>query len=262
MVRDATPMGKLLRIFDRMLDARGADGHSGRAEMWQGGGPLKLVVFDCDGTLVDSQGMICAAMQRTYDAHGLPVPPRERVLSIVGLSLHEAFSELAGDEAHPVASMVERYKAIFAELRMAGDHPETLFPGAREAVERLAAQSDLLLGMATGKSQRGVKAVLEPLGLYRHFHTIQTADDGPSKPHPAMVEQAMRAAGAIPARTVVVGDTVYDVAMARAAGATAIGVAWGYHAPAALRDAGAVAVLTDFQALHPVLERLWGTVEA
>lgn len=219
---------------------------------------VRLVLFDCDGTLVDSQQMICAAMNHTYAVHGLATPARDELLAIVGLSLTEAFERLAGPAEHPIASLVAQYKAAFATLRHSGQHAEALFPGAREAVERLAAQPDTVLGIVTGKSQRGVRTVLDGFDLYRHFLTIQTADDAPSKPHPGMVEQAMRAAGAAAEDTVVVGDTVFDVAMAKAAGARAIGVSWGYHRPQALHEAGAATVVADFAELLAALDALRG----
>ena len=114
-----------------------------------------------------------------------------------------------------------------------------------------------MLGIATGKSQRGVRLVLGHHGLLDHFITIKTADDAPSKPDPAMVVHAMREAGVEAADTVVVGDTVYDIAMARAAGAQAIGVAWGYHRAAALTESGAFAVIDDFADLIPTLDEIW-----
>lgn len=219
---------------------------------------MKLVIFDCDGTLVDSQHMIVAAMHEAYRAHQLPVPERTRLLSIVGLSLHQAFEHLGEGEADfPVTSMVAQYKAAFFALRAAGHHLEPLFPGAREAVEALSARGDVLLGIATGKSRRGVDAVLSRHDLLGRFHTIKTADDAPSKPHPGMVLEAAREAGVAPAHAIVVGDTVFDMTMAQAAGAGAIGVAWGYHPPASLRGAGALAVIEEFSALMPTLERAW-----
>ncbi len=223
---------------------------------------MKLVIFDCDGTLVDSQHMICAAMRQAYEANNLSVPAREQLLAIVGLSLPDAFRRLAAmtsrDVDHPVESLVTCYKNAFAELRSSIDHLEPLYPGAREAVDTLAGRPDTLLGIATGKSQRGVRAVLGRHGLAERFATIQTSDDAPSKPHPGMVLAAMRETGAAPHETVVVGDTVFDLEMARAAGACAIGVGWGYHPPAALRDAGADAMIEGFADLLPTLDRLWG----
>lgn len=223
---------------------------------------MKLVIFDCDGTLVDSQHMICAAMRQAYEANNLSVPAREQLLAIVGLSLPDAFRRLAattsGDADHPVEALVTCYKNAFAELRSSVDHLEPLYPGARETLETLAVRPDTLLGIATGKSQRGVRAVLGRHGLAERFATIQTSDDAPSKPHPGMVLAAMRETGAAPDDTVVVGDTVFDLEMARAAGARAIGVAWGYHPPAALREAGAHAMIEAFADLLPTLDRWWG----
>jgi phosphoglycolate phosphatase len=220
--------------------------------------PLKLVIFDCDGTLVDSQHMIVAAMSQAYAAHGIALPERERLLSIVGLSLTEAFTVLGKDDSRfPVASLAAHYKLAFHALRDAGQHMEPLYPGAADAVAALARRDDVVLGVATGKSQRGVRLVLGHHGLLECFITIKTADDAPSKPDPGMVLAAMREAGVAAADTVVVGDTVYDIAMARAAGAAAIGVTWGYHARAALREAGASLVIDDFAALVPALDSIW-----
>ncbi len=211
---------------------------------------LKLVIFDCDGTLVDSQHMICAAMQRAYDAHDIVCPPRERVLSIVGLSLREAFDNLGeGEKDFPVDGMIERYKEAFFKLRHSPAHQEPLYPGARDAVLGLAGREDCLLGIATGKSQRGVRAILTHHDLLSHFATIKTADDAPSKPHPGMILEAMREAGAEPHDTVMIGDTSYDMQMARAAGVHAIGVNWGYHPHAMLEQSGATAVVSDFMEL-------------
>src|ERR1044071_231127 len=218
---------------------------------------LKLVIFDCDGTLVDSQHMICSAMTQAYLAHQLPVPERETMLSIVGLSLTEAFTHLGkGAAQFPVASLAEHYKLAFHALRESGANIEPLYPGAREAVEALSGRDDIVLGIATGKSQRGARLVLGHHGLLERFITIQTADDAPSKPDPGMVVAAMREAGAAPENTVVVGDTVFDIAMARAAGASAIGVSWGYHARDSLIAVGAP-VIDAFATLEPALDKIW-----
>jgi phosphoglycolate phosphatase len=218
---------------------------------------MKLIVFDCDGTLVDSQHMICAAMQKAFGDHALPCPPRERLLSIVGLSLAEAFHRLGeGADGFPVATLVERYKNAFFLLRQSDEFLEPLYPGAQETIETLSARGDVLLGIATGKSQRGVRAVLDRHGLLARFHTIKTADDAPSKPHPGMLIAAMEEAGVAPSQTALIGDTTYDMEMARAAGATAIGVSWGYHAPAMLRDSGAAHLVNDFARLRTLLASL------
>jgi len=221
---------------------------------------LKLVIFDCDGTLVDSQHLILTAMTKAYGAHGIPLPEREKLLSVIGLSLTEAFTKLGnGDARFPVAGLAEHYRDAFHAMRGGGAPVEPLYPGAADAVRALAQRDDVVLGIATGKSQRGVRLVLGHHGLLEHFTTIKTADDAPSKPDPGMVLGAMREAGVEAGDTIVVGDTVYDIAMARAAGASALGVTWGYHPGAALSDAGALAVIDTFPTLVPALERIWTT---
>ncbi|MFG1417107.1 HAD-IA family hydrolase [Xanthobacter sp. V0B-10] len=221
--------------------------------------PLALVLFDCDGTLVDSQHMIVAAMHDAHTAAGLAVPSRGRLLSVVGLSLPEAFTVLAeGDPAYPVASMTEAYRSAFMRLRDSRP-PEPMFPGAREVLAALRAREDVVLGMVTGKARRGVGRVLQAHDMEGWFSTIQTADDAPSKPHPAMVQQAMMETGIGPAHTVVVGDTSFDMAMARAAGAAALGVAWGYHATEELWHAGAQRVVERFEDVPAALAELLGT---
>jgi phosphoglycolate phosphatase len=220
--------------------------------------PLKLVLFDVDGTLVDSQDIICAAMHNAFTKNALACPPRARVLSIVGLSLPEAFDALRDGRAdYPAASLIEHYKEAFFALRAANAHPDPLFPGARTAIEHLSARDDVLLGLATGKSQRGARAMLDRHGLTEHFPIIKTADDAPSKPHPGMVLDAMREAGVAPADTLLIGDSIYDMEMTRAAGAHALGVSWGYHTPGALIDSGAHAVLSSFEELVPSIELIW-----
>lgn len=218
---------------------------------------MKLILFDVDGTLIDSQRIICAAMREAYEHHGLPCPPVPAVLSIVGLSLEQAFRRLAGDADHPIDSLTARYKEAFFALRAAGTQPSPLYPGAREVIELLRRRDDIVLGLATGKSRRGVAAMVEQHALHGIFATVQTADTAPSKPDPGMVLQAMQETGIEAGNTVVIGDTAFDMAMARAAGAAAIGVSWGYHAVGDLRAAGARQVLERFETLPRALEELW-----
>ena len=199
----------------------------------------RLAIFDCDGTLVDSQHNICLAMERCFAAAGLAPPGRERTRKVVGLSLIEAMRAMlpdAGDDDH--VELAESYKRAFRAMRAEGLADEPLYDGVAELIDRLEAEG-WLLGIATGKSDRGVALCLEHHGLSGRFATIQTADRHPSKPHPAMIAQALADAGAAPELSLMIGDTSYDMAMARAAGVTAIGVAWGYHATDELVRAGA-----------------------
>jgi phosphoglycolate phosphatase len=218
---------------------------------------MRLILFDVDGTLVDSQQMICAAMAEAYGHHGLVCPPKTELLSIVGLSLDDAFRQLSAGADHPVESLTARYKEAFFALRAAGKHEAPLYPGVQLAIEQLARRSDVVLGVATGKSRRGVADMLDKHSFMSAFATIQTADTSPSKPHPGMVLQAMAETGVGAADTVVIGDTAFDMEMARAAGASAIGVSWGYHDVADLRAAGAVTVIDDFAALNAALDVVW-----
>ncbi|MFC7498926.1 HAD-IA family hydrolase [Enterovirga sp. GCM10030262] len=199
----------------------------------------RLAIFDCDGTLVDSQINICLAMEDCFARAGLAAPCRERARRVVGLSLVEAMRAMlpeADPEFH--VTLAEDYKLAFHRLRGQGLVDEPLYEGVADLIDALETDG-WLLGIATGKSDRGLGLCLAHHGLSRRFVTLQTADRHPSKPHPSMVEQAMADAGADRATTIMIGDTSYDMAMARAAGVTAIGVAWGYHEAGELRDAGA-----------------------
>jgi len=218
----------------------------------------KLVVFDCDGTLVDSQHMIVAAMDRAFDAYSLPKLPRAQVLSIVGLSLQEAITTLLPEEDSATITLVqESYRQAFFHLREDPSLDEPLFPGAREALTALAEQDNILLGVATGKSRRGLRSILELHDLKGMFATLQTADDHPSKPHPAMLLQAMTETDVTAGDTVIIGDTSFDMVMGVEAGVRPIGVSWGYHRSHELTAHGAVHVLEQFDELMPFLEAEW-----
>jgi phosphoglycolate phosphatase len=209
----------------------------------------RLIVFDCDGTLVDSQHLIIDAMRTTFAAHGLPPPADDAVRHIVGLSLAEAIAALLpGIGETDRAALVDGYRQTFQAMRRQALFHEPLFPGARETLQALEGRGHLL-AVATGKSDRGIATVLQHHALAHLFVSLQTADRHPSKPHPAMLEAAMRETGSAPHETVMVGDTSYDMQMARAAGVRAIGVGWGYHAVAALELAGAATIVERFEQL-------------
>lgn len=218
---------------------------------------MYLIIFDCDGTLVDSQDTILHGLQVGFDAVGLPMVSRAEALSIVGLSLERAFLTLVGEEnAHHVAAMARAYRTSKVERRAAGEDHDPLYPGALKALDRLAQREDVLLGIATGKARRGVDHMVEVHGLHGRFVTIQTADTSPSKPHPDMVLRAMAETGAEPQRTVMIGDTSFDMEMARSAGTHALGVTWGYHDQNRLVGGGAERVIDHFDDLDGALESL------
>lgn len=192
--------------------------------------PLKLVIFDVDGTLVDSQAAILASMRHAFETTGRPVPPRDATLGIVGLSLPEAMAVLAPDASRDEhLHLAAQYKAAPAEYREAGKAVSegALYDGVHNVITGLD-QGGYLLSAATGKSRRGLDRFLAAHGFGMFFGT-QTADDAPSKPHPQMVRQCLAANGVAAEHAVIIGDTEYDMAMGRAAGVRTLGVAWGYH---------------------------------
>ncbi|MGL4396874.1 MAG: HAD-IA family hydrolase [Hyphomicrobium sp.] len=218
---------------------------------------MKLLVFDCDGTIVDSQAGIVLSMDHAFRTLGLEPPARKATLSVVGLSLPEAFSVLAPDQDVDVRrKLADRYKSAFRDLDRDPNDGEIMFPGAKTVIEALAGRDDVVLGVATGKSRRGVERLFEREGWMRHFATIQTADDHPSKPNPSMLHQAMRETGALPHQTVMIGDTTYDIEMARAANVHALGVTWGYHLSDELAEAGAHKLIDAYGDLPAAVDTL------
>jgi phosphoglycolate phosphatase len=211
---------------------------------------VRLAVFDCDGTLIDSQANIIRAMASSFQRHGLAAPADHATRRVVGLSLVEAMQALLPDaETALHISLADDYKHAFQRLRadQALD-PEPLYPGIAEGLATLAARG-WLLGVATGKSDRGLKLALEHHGLFGQFVTLQTADRHPSKPHPAMLQAALAEAGADAGNAVIIGDTAFDMAMGVNAGVRAIGVDWGYHDTHDLLAHGAETVVASMAEL-------------
>ncbi|HEV7309546.1 HAD-IA family hydrolase [Ensifer sp.] len=209
---------------------------------------MKLALFDCDGTLVDSGGLIHEVMARTFEAFDLKRPDIAETKGIIGLTLDIAIARLLGREHvdDQALAMTAHYKSIFAGVRGEAGFQELLFPGIADMMQTLASREALLIGAVTGKSRRGLTHIAETHGFDRIFFVSRTADDCPSKPHPAMVSECCTEAGIDAKDTVVIGDAIYDMQMAKAAGAAAIGVAWGYASVPDLIEAGA-----DFVARTP-----------
>lgn len=218
----------------------------------------RLIIFDCDGTLIDSQHSIVRSMQRAFLSFGLIAPQPEAVKRVVGLSLDHAVARLAPElGASDVHQIAETYKSLFKEMRLAGRNIEPDFPGVLDALAELDRQG-YLLGVATGKSRRGLHAVIERLELEGRFITLQTADDVTAgKPAPDMCLQACAEAGVEPADAVMIGDTTFDIEMARNAGAWAIGVDWGYHEPHELTAVGAHSIAGHGDELPTLVARVF-----
>jgi phosphoglycolate phosphatase len=215
---------------------------------------LRLAVFDCDGTLVDSQASIISSMMAAFKAHSHPAPEAESVRRLVGLPLRVAMERLlphADPEEH--VKLETGYKEAFRELRRRGEVSDPLYPGALEVLDVLE-EDGWLLGVATGKGHVGLMLTLETHGLENRFQTLQTADSAPGKPDPGMLLNAMRDTGADAKATVMIGDTTFDMEMAVNSGTMAIGVSWGYHPHDHLHSAGALVVIDEFRVLPETLK--------
>lgn len=212
---------------------------------------LTLIVFDCDGTITDSGGTATTAMGQAFEAHNLTPPSINAMRQTIGLSPIQAFESLF-DGTPPVAAdvLVQSFRDSYLRLVNDNAHRDPLFEGASDAITSISSVPEILLGIATGNSQRGVARLLNGSGLEKVFHTIQTADDAPSKPHPAMLHQAMEATGIEAVRTMMIGDTTFDMEMAVLAGVYPVGVAWGYHSVDMLTRAGAKYIATDYRDLE------------
>ncbi len=220
--------------------------------------PFRLIVFDFDGTLVDSQAGIVRCMTEGFAAAGLPAPEAAAVRRVVGLSLELAIARLLPDEAQEaVLPVAAAYRQAFLRWRADPAFREPLFEGVAETLERLD-RPEVLLGIATGKNLRGLSASLQRHGLAGRFATLQTPDHSPSKPHPGMLLRAMEEMGCAPEETVLVGDTTFDMEMAQNAGTVSLGVGWGYHGADELLEAGARQVLGAMAELPASLTTLTG----
>lgn len=212
----------------------------------------KLLVFDWDGTLMDSEARIVSCLAMSLKDMSRAVPPREALLNVIGLGLPEAAQALLprGD-VEGVRQFVDRYRYHFLS-----DHyePSSLFPGALDTLLDLDAQG-YLLAVATGKGRRGLDEALDRTGCRGVFAVTRCADETASKPHPRMLLEVMDVAGVDPADTLMIGDTIFDMQLARNAGTRALAVSYGVQASERLLAEGAIDCIDEIDAILPWLRQ-------
>jgi phosphoglycolate phosphatase len=213
---------------------------------------VKLIIFDFDGTLVDSRKLIIESHRLIFGEFGFAPPSEDDSLSLIGKSLELVLLQLAGPHA-PVEKMAAAYQRVLPKLRADAAFADVPFSGAPDLLTALAGRSDVRLGIATGHVSRAVAPALERFGWQNLFCTVQTADKAPSKPHPGMILQALSEAGTTSEDAIMIGDTTFDMEMARAADVRGVAVSWGYHGSDHLRAAGASRVVDDMSELRDYL---------
>lgn len=218
---------------------------------------MNLVMFDMDGTLIDTGSLIAEHMATTFVGAGLEAPSPEQVRRIIGLSLPQAMQVLLGSQDIDFANkLADDYRQHYRASLVSAEGREGLFPGAREVLDQLHDRAEMLLGIATGKGLNGVHRLTQLHGIADYFVTLQTPDHNPSKPHPGMMLRAMEETGADKSRTLIIGDTTFDIEMGKAAGTKTIGVSWGYHDPEELRRAGADIIVRDYADLPEAIDTI------
>jgi phosphoglycolate phosphatase len=203
----------------------------------------ELIIFDWDGTLMDSAAKIVHCFERAFADAGIAYPGAQAVRRIIGLGLKEAIVELLpGSPLSACDAVADRYREHFLAL---DSDAMVLFPGVRDGLKMLNAQG-ALLGIATGKSRRGLDRVLASTGLGDLFVATRCADEAFSKPHPRMLMDILDRTGMTPDRAVMIGDTTYDMLMAKAAGMSGIAVSYGVHSREELMQHGPIACCASF----------------
>ena len=220
---------------------------------------LRLAVFDLDGTLLDSTDSIVTGVKLAWQTLGFPEPDPAVVKRTVGLPWEKAIPMILPGVSEAEMDKVRSYHQEVAQgLRRRPPRNETLFEGAREALDALET-AGFLLGIVTSRAQRRLLELLEAHDLRQRFVTLKTVDHGPGKPNPHLLNLAMAEAGVDRSDTVMIGDTTFDIEMARNAGTASVGVSWGVHEVEELSAAGADHIVDAFHEVPAVVHRLTGS---
>ena len=226
-------------------------------------GKARLAAFDLDGTLLNSIPSIVIGVRACWNALGFPEVSDDQIRNIIGLPWEKSVETLVPGAGAREVSMIHEYHAEIARGdRSPPDRPaEEIFIGASEMLDCFE-EDDYVLAIVTSRSNRRFYDLLDQAGLSDRFSTVKTADLGPGKPDPYLLNEAMTDVGAAPEDTVMIGDTTYDILTGRNAGTGAIGVTWGVHPKQKLRDAGAHHVVDEFDQIHEYAASLTSGISA
>ena len=222
---------------------------------------MRLVIFDMDGTLIDSEALIVDTVNSAFRDANEALPDVQAIRAVSGITARDAIVYLAPNaDAARVDVLLEGFSTHYR--RNAGQAREPMFAGALEALDRLQADPETILAIATDKAYSDAVTLLERHGIVGRFNSIETPTHNRGKPDPQMIETAMSKAGAERHQPVMLGDTTHDMKTAKAGGVKAVGVAWGYHQPVDLRAAGADVVIERFEQLDGAIDAVLGARHA
>lgn len=212
---------------------------------------MALFIFDYDGTLSDTIAVICDCMREAFEKENLSPPSDMETRQIIGITLEKAIAILLKDRENPVLveKITAHYKNIYRYKRENNLLEDGLFSGVKEILKEIEA-AEHITAIATGKSWKGLEAEVTRHDIRHHFVALECADFHPSKPHPSMILKILDETGTSPSDAYMIGDSIYDIEMAKAASVTPIGVSWGAHDPQKLKEAGAKMILRQMRDLE------------
>lgn len=224
--------------------------------------PLRLVLFDFDGTLCDSATTIIRLMQQACSECGLPIPGAEKIRGNIGHGVSHSALEYVNGDGEKAAVLADCYRNLSRDEYLSGTAPlDPLFAGAKNVLQELSHQG-YLTGIITNKSRTGLQSLIERHGLDMLIDVSLTADDCTVKPAPDMALAAMRQMGVDKADTLLVGDTEIDAGCAVNAGIGFVGVSWGYHSPDILRKRGAISILERYDSLPDIARQYFNSASS